>query len=542
MRNNLLTEENYTPDTLVDCGPSAPPRTRNWLPRESHIIFGLPASIFLQVALFTTIACSRFIDNDEGLYLLAAKLVAQGKRPYFDFFFQQMPAMPYVYALWSRVAGFSWTSARMLSVLFSVALGGLLYWHVEQLYSRRTLACLAVLLYALNNLIIAWHSVVKTYALSNFLLFCGYLLVFHDHGRYRGYKAFLGGLVLALAVDTRLYFIAVAPALMAAVYLSGSRREWRLKYICPFLCGLGLGLLPNAFFLSRAPDAYLFDNIRYHLIRHHSGIGAGIRQKIETFLILTNVRGSYDGSGAQFLLLSLPALAVVLWRGFDRRLLLPLAISLILFFTCLLPRPTFSQYFCVCVPYLVIIAVDFFVAVSRDTGPSAQLLKRLGVLTAGLYLLSGAVTFYNYGYWGTAVEGIGRRENAVDYRISTVNQVSKVLGTLASDHTPVISFWPGYLAECDCVPQPGTENEFALWISPKITAEEADRWKIITAARVTDLLKTHSAKVVVVRSRDGGGWGLEFRDVLQESGYKLFRSIGRAEIYLWSTPRGSDLQ
>jgi uncharacterized membrane protein len=142
--------------------------------------------------LFTAMAYSRLIDTDEGFYLLAAKLVAHGKHPYLDFFFQQMPALPYVYAVWSRVVGLSWTSARMLSVLLSVALGGLLYWHIERLYSRKTLACLAVLLYALNTLVIAWHSVVKTYALSNLLLFCAYLLVFPEPRRYSGWKAWLG--------------------------------------------------------------------------------------------------------------------------------------------------------------------------------------------------------------------------------------------------------------------------------------------------------------------------------------------------------------
>jgi hypothetical protein len=523
-----------SPTAFPSSQRTATPSRGSWLSDESCIIWSLPLCIALQAVLFSAIAYFRFIDNDEGLYLLAIKLVAHGKRPYLDFFYQQMPAMPYVYALWSKIVGLSWTSARMLSVLFSVALGGLLYWHVDRLYSRKTLACLAVLLYALNNLAIAWQSVVKTYALSNFLLFCAYLFVFPETRRYSGWRAFFGGLVLAFAVDTRLYFIAVAPVFLAALYFSGPRSGSRLKYLWPFLAGLAFGLLPNVFFLSKAYDTYAFDNLRYHLLRHHSGIRAGIRQKIETFLAITNVQSSYDGSGTQFALLGLPALATLALRGFDRRLFFPFAVSFVLFITCLLPRPTFTQYFCVCVPFLVILAVKFVATVRESSvfDPSLRLVKTLGLLVAALYLLCGVFAFYNYGYWGTAVEGIGRRENAIDFKVSTVGEVSTALGQLVADGQPVISFWPGYLVACDCIPEEGTENEFALWISPKLTPEQAERRKIITFARVQDLLKKHHPQAVVLRSRDEGGWGIEFRDSLQKNGYKLVRSIGRAEIYL----------
>jgi hypothetical protein len=519
--------------------PTVTPARWRWLADESRVIWSLPVCLGLQVMLFTAMAYSRLIDTDEGFYLLAVKLVAHGKHPYLDFFFQQMPALPYVYAVWSRVVGLSWTSARMLSVLLSVALGGLLYWHIERLYSRKTLACLAVLLYALNNLVIAWHSVVKTFALSNFLLFCAYLLVFPEPKRYSGWKAFLGGLLLACAVDTRLYLIAVTPVLMASLYYSGPHSGGRLKYVWPFAGGLALGLLPNLLLLSRAPDSYVFDNIGYHLIRSDLALRSAIRQKIETFLAITNVQGSYDGSGAQFAMLGLPALAVVFLRDVDRRLFLPLALSLVLFVTCLMPSPTFLQYFCVCVPYMVIVAVKFIATMAPPHGVAdapLRLVRTLGLMVAGLYLLCGAVAFFNYGFWGTGVEGIWKRENTIDYRVSTVRQVSKTLEHLVAKDEPVLSFWPGYLVECDCVPQDHTENDFALWISPNLTPAEAERRKIITEARVQDLLKRHAPRAVVVRSSgDGGGmWGISFRDVLQRNGYKLVRSIGRAEIYMWT--------
>jgi hypothetical protein len=510
--------------------------TATWLADESQIIWTLPACLLFQLALFTAIAYSRFIDNDEGLYLLAVKLVAHGKRPYLDFFFQQMPALPYVYALWSRIVGLSWTSARMLSVLCSVGIGGLLYWHVERVYCRKALAGSAVLLYALNNLVIAWHTVVKTYALSNLLLFGSYLVVFPSNKRRSGWQAFLGGLLFACAVDTRLYLIAAAPVLVASLYYSGPRTDRRQLHVVPFFAGFVFGLLPNLFFLLRAFDVYAFDNIGYHLIRHPSGALAGIRQKLETLLIITNIQGSYDGSGAQFILLCLPALATAWSRRPDRQLLVPFAMAVVLFITCLMPRPTFSQYFCVCVPYLVIVALNFIASSARPQPfrPFFQQVRALGLCAVLLYLLCGIVAVWNYGYWGSAVEGIGNIENAVDFRISTVRQVSKAVEQLVAKGEPVISFWPGYLVDCDCVPEDGTENEFALAISRKLTPTEAKRRKIITEPEVETLLQRHFPRAIIVRSRDGGGWGVSFRNTLQANGYKIVRSIAKADIYFWT--------
>jgi 4-amino-4-deoxy-L-arabinose transferase-like glycosyltransferase len=544
------SDASSTPDAPVKPNPQPPTATR---PRqfrsadESRPIWTLPACLALQLILFSAFAYFRLIDSDEGLYLLAVKLVAQGKRPYLDFFFQQMPGLPYVYALWSGAVGLSFTSARMLSVLFSLALGGLLYWHIERLYSRKTLACLAVLLYAFNNLVLAWHSVVKTYALSNLLLFCAYLLVFPETKRESFWKPFLGGLLLALAVDTRLYLIGVAPVLMASLYYSGSRTGGRLKHVWPFVGGLALGLLPNLLFLSRVGfNTYVFDNLGYHLIRGDTGFAAGMRQRLRTFFAITNIQGSFDGSGQQFVLLSLPALATLVFHEVDRRLFFPLAMALALFVICLVPSPPFPQYFCVCVPYMVIVAVGFLATVARslEVGDAARgLLRAFGWLIAGIYVLCGVLTFYNYALTGIGVEGIMEKYNRFDYQLSTVRQVSREVRHLAAKDEPVISFWPGYVVECDCAPQEGMENDFGLGVSPRLSAAEADRYKIITDQGVRDLIKRHYPRVVVVNGVGvvmpalGEGWGIPYRDMLRRNGYQLVRSIGRAEIYLWTNPQ-----
>ena len=71
--------------------------------------------VFLaEVLFFVFIARHRFVDGDEGFYLLASRLVLMHKKPYLDFSYLQAPLLPYVYAGWLRVVGLSWASARLI--------------------------------------------------------------------------------------------------------------------------------------------------------------------------------------------------------------------------------------------------------------------------------------------------------------------------------------------------------------------------------------------------------------------------------------------
>src|SRR5580700_4832555 len=84
--------------------------------------------VFLpQLLLFAFIALHRFIDADEGAYLLASRLILLHKKPYVDFFYNQAPLLPYIYAAWMKLAGVSWRSAKLFSALLTSVLGTLVY-------------------------------------------------------------------------------------------------------------------------------------------------------------------------------------------------------------------------------------------------------------------------------------------------------------------------------------------------------------------------------------------------------------------------------
>src|ERR1017187_3808379 len=130
----------------------------------------VPLSL-LQILFFTFVAHHRFIDRDEGFYLLASRLVLTHKKPYLDFFYTQAPLLPYVYAIWMKVTTVSWTSAKLFSVLLTVLLGTLLYEHVCHETRNWLAGVSAAVIFAANTLVFAYFPMVKTYSLAGLLLF-----------------------------------------------------------------------------------------------------------------------------------------------------------------------------------------------------------------------------------------------------------------------------------------------------------------------------------------------------------------------------------
>src|SRR5919206_380588 len=148
----------------------------------------------------------RFLDGDEGVYTYASRLVLHGHVPYRDFFYEQMPLLPYVYGAWIGIFGESWYAARSLSALAAAATGALLFLHVERRLGGRP-ALAGIGLYALSGLVFGYFTIVKTFALASLFLFAAFVLVEARRPRW-----LVAGLLVGLAVDTRLVFAAAVPA------------------------------------------------------------------------------------------------------------------------------------------------------------------------------------------------------------------------------------------------------------------------------------------------------------------------------------------
>lgn len=203
------------------------------------------------------------LNQDEGWYLYAANLVAEGKIPYRDFFFTQGPIMPIVY---SMVAGVwrSWgiLGARIftmligvLGIIFAVALSK----RMAPDDRKHEAALMVLLLLGVNLYHLYYLTIPKTYALvSLFVMVAFYLLEVSAAG------TLAAGLALAFAAGTRIS--AGALLIMVGLWLLFTRRWRSLGYFC--VGGIvGIAIVFGPFLFDDQSRAGIFAAQAYHAAR-----------------------------------------------------------------------------------------------------------------------------------------------------------------------------------------------------------------------------------------------------------------------------------
>ena len=301
---------------------------------------------FSLLCFFLFVSRHRFIDGDEGFYLLASRLVLNHKTPYVDFFYTQAPLLPYVYGMWMKFMGLTWVSARTLSALLTVVLGLIVYGHVCRLTGKSLAGLSAVVLFAASTLVFAWYPIAKTYSLAGLFLFLAYAMVSRLSPASSPWWIACGGLLLGLSVDTRSYLAGVAPVFVWWI-IRQSETSKRISNALWFLASAAIGIAPSAFLFALSPDRFLFDNLGYHAMRSSAGLIGDLRAKIHVARV---VLVGPDDNGLQFGMVSSISVAlVVLWRKGASAALFPFLIAFVLGFISNCPRPhTPSISACVC--------------------------------------------------------------------------------------------------------------------------------------------------------------------------------------------------
>ena len=206
------------------------------------------------------------LNQDEGWYLYAARLVHEGQLPYVDFAHTQPPVLSFTYGLaWPLVARWGVAGGRLFTAGLGLAgalLAALAAFRLAPSPRRGAAALLAFALVALN----AYHSyfttIVKTYALCGFFLAAGVVLLTVDRGRLGRMAAYVSGVALALAAGTRISAGVMVPIAIAGLWCIRGRRpgDWVRLGI-----GAGVaGIMLVAPFLWLAPDNFLFGVLTYH--------------------------------------------------------------------------------------------------------------------------------------------------------------------------------------------------------------------------------------------------------------------------------------
>ena len=445
-----------------------------------------------QALVFGPLVAFRFLDGDEGVYAYASRLALHGHVPYRDFFYEQMPLLPYVYGAWIGVFGESWYAARSLSALAAAATGALLYLHVERRLGPWP-GLVATCLYALSGLVFGYFTIVKTFALASLFLFAAFFLVEARRPRW-----LVAGLLVGLAVDTRLVFAAAIPAFALLAV--------RRRALPPFGGGLAVGLVPSAVFLAVSPHAFVFDNLRYHGEKTSHGLVGEPVQKLRIAANLIGFGSADHALGGQFALLLVASVAALwLLRG---RFAAALAVSLGI--ASFLPTPTYVQYFSVVVPYLVLLAVEL-----AARWPRAVLAGVAAYAAAGVVALVHDV----------------QTEPLLKPSIRSVERVSDAVEARTRPGETVLAGWPGYLFGTHAEAVSGYTNQFAPVAAAKVSPREAERVHVLSEPAIEALVRRRVLRLVVERNWVTSPPFADWDAALRQGRYRLVATVETARIY-----------
>ncbi len=214
------------------------------------------------------------LNQDEGWYLYAARLVRAGGLPYRDFAYTQAPVLPFVYAVADRfVEARGLLAGRVFTALLSLGaalLAATLAARISPRGTRLEAAALALVLILVNVYHAYFCAVVKTYALTSFFLLAGLLALTFSLDKRSRAAMMLSAFLFALAAGTR--SSAAFAAVATFVFLCFDRNSrcfpgW-LWFALGGAMASALIVLP---FLIIAPESFWFCAVAYHAMRDSSG-------------------------------------------------------------------------------------------------------------------------------------------------------------------------------------------------------------------------------------------------------------------------------
>lgn len=199
------------------------------------------------------------MNADEGFYAVAARSVMEGKLPYRDFAYTQMPLLPYVNGLMMTLSGFGMDSQRRINVTWGALALLTAVAVLRRRLGRWEPALAAAWCVAASPHFASFHAMGKTYAAAGFFLTASFAAVLWGGPLFR--RAILYAVFGTLAAGTRLSLaLPVALALPALLIEAGTWRQ-RLAVAGISAAVPAAALLP---FALAAPAAFFFFNVEYH--------------------------------------------------------------------------------------------------------------------------------------------------------------------------------------------------------------------------------------------------------------------------------------
>ena len=221
-------------------------------------------AVFAFVVLGAAAVWMGGINQDEGWYLYAANLVAEGQMPYRDFFYTQGPLLPIVYASFSGIwKAFGLLGARVFTLAIgfaSIAFFCVTAWRLAPEGRKQESALVTFFMLGVNLYHLYYLAMPKTYALAACCVAVGCWLLTMRSAWFTA----LAALSFAFAEGARISLGVILAAVGLALVF---RREWR-RVLAVALGGFAaLALVYGPFLLDHDALVGLVVAQQYHAAR-----------------------------------------------------------------------------------------------------------------------------------------------------------------------------------------------------------------------------------------------------------------------------------
>jgi len=256
------------------------------------------------------------------------------------------------------------------------------------------------------------------------------------------------------------------------------------------------------------------------------------------FTLVELVLTSGGGNGLQMTLL-LAVICMSIGRMEDSSVAAQraLQIAAALAFTSCLPTPTYVQYFCLCIPFLIVAAVCSASAFLDSLKPERT--RRLAATAAtalvALFAVASAKDYARFVETGESVNGIWSRDRASDWKLDTVKSVSRAIDELVAPGERIMSFWPGYYLEAKAEPWPGFESDTGRDHADVLSPAELSHNHILSGREIARALASHNPRLVVLGNQETMRLRIEpepYEEMLVRSGYVAVRRIGHTTLWV----------
>jgi hypothetical protein len=272
---------------------------------------------------------------DEGFHLLAARMIAAGRRPYQDFLFAQTPLNAYWNAFVMWIGGYGWRAPHAAAALETAA-GA---WLTADYVLRKTRLSIAIAIevfMGLNAVVLQFATIGQAYGLSMLLGAVAFRCCIS------GFTAG-AGLAAGAAASATLLTAPLGPVLFVWIAI---QTGWRRAGA--YVLGAAFGLSPVIWWLARDPKQFIFDVAGFHIYYRNVDWSDWAGHDVG---ILTGWLDSAPG----LLVVALALTGAIVGRRRRDVVLCSWIVGVWCIYLAT-THPTFAQYFTVIMPFAAILA------------------------------------------------------------------------------------------------------------------------------------------------------------------------------------------